>query len=144
MSSSSSLRKVLFATGLLLVLGLAAPALAAPEGVTTPVPALRLTPRRLGASLASLIGIAGLVCAGAAVPGAGASRHGSFRVRVRKAAMAAGIVSATLGLLVIVTTRGGFGTGQGLAGGIVALGLGLSSIGLALRARRNAQSSADA
>jgi hypothetical protein len=136
---SSPLRKVLFATGLLLVLGLAAPAPATPAGVTTRAPALSVTPRRLGASLASLIGLGGLVCAGVAGASAGASGRGSLRLGARKAGLVAGTVSATVGLLVILTARGGFGTGQGLAGGIVALALGLSSVALALRARRKAQ-----
>jgi hypothetical protein len=124
---ASFLQKLTFVAGpLLLLLCFGRPAAAAPGSVK----ALSLTPRRVGASVASLVGVGGLVCGGLAV-----ARRKARPGKARAVALAAGVVSATLGLLVIATARGGFGTGQGLAGGIVALALGLSSIALAVRAR---------
>lgn len=125
---ASFLRKLTFAAApFLLLLCLALPAAAAPASVA----ALSLTPRRAGASVASLVGLAGLVCGAVAL-----ARRQARPGKLRAVALGAGLVSATLGVLVIATTRGGFGTGQGLAGGIVALALGLLSVALALRARR--------
>jgi len=124
---ASFLQKLTFVAGplLLLLLCFARPVAAAPGSVN----ALSLTPRRVGASVASLVGLGGLVCGGLAL-----ARRKAPPGKPRAVALAAGAVSATLGLLVIATARGGFGTGQGLAGGIAALALGLSSVALALRA----------
>jgi hypothetical protein len=102
---------------------------------------------RLGAVVAALIGVTGLVLGGLALArstrradaGAGA---GSTRSRA-VAALVAGLTGMALGALVVATADGGLGTGNGLGGGIVALLVGLGAVvlgGLALtRSRRTAR-----
>ena len=84
---------------------------------------------RLGAIVAGLVGLTGVVLGGLALRSAGRLGTGSGRSGAI-AALAAGLIGTTLGGLVVVTADGGIGTGNGLGGGIVALVVGL--IGMAL------------
>jgi hypothetical protein len=94
---------------------------------------------RLGAIVAGLVGLAGVVIGGRALRPAGRIGTGSGRLRAI-VALVAGLIAMALGGLVVVTAGGGIGTGNGLGGGIVALVVGLLGTvlgGLALaRSRR--------
>jgi hypothetical protein len=95
--------------------------------------ALALGPGRLGATVAGLLGLVGVVAGGLALarrdgaPGAG-RRRGT-------AALAAGLVAVALGALVVVTAEGGVGTGNGLGGGVVAVVVGVAAVVLGVLAR---------
>jgi hypothetical protein len=91
-------------------------------------------PGRIGASVAALVGLAGVV-----LGVLGLVRRARRRSLV---ALAAGLVGLALGGLVAVTADGGVGTGNGLGGAYLALVVGLaatvlSGLGLA-RTRRPA------
>ncbi|KAM3094942.1 DUF6223 family protein [Phormidesmis sp. 146-12] len=99
-----------------------------------------MTPGRLVASSAAVLGLVGVVIGGLAlVRPAGRFGTASGRLGVI-VALAAGLISMAVGGLVVATSPGGFGTGGGLAGAIVAVVLGLIATavgGLALaRSRR--------
>ena len=103
-------------------------------------PAVRVytvSPGRLGAIVAGLVGLIGEVLGSRALRSAG--RTGSGR-SVALVALVAGLIGMALGGLVVATAGGGIGTGNGLGGGIVALVVGLLGVvlgGLALaRSRR--------
>ncbi|WP_199516777.1 DUF6223 family protein [Nucisporomicrobium flavum] len=91
---------------------------------------------RLVPSIAALIALAGVVVGGWALARTG--RAGAERAAA--AAMTAGLVSAVVGGLHAANAAGGLGTGNGLAGAVVALVLGAIATviaGLALlRTRR--------
>jgi hypothetical protein len=95
-----------------------------------------MTPGRLGANVAAVLGLIGVVFGGVALarPSGRFGRPGSF------IALAAGLIGVALGGLVAAISGGRIGTGGGLAGAIIALVLGLIAIalgGLALaRSRR--------
>jgi len=101
------------------------------------VSAFSMTPGRLKASLAALVGLIGLVAGAVALArprGAGNGMRGGV------VSLVAGLLGMTLGGLVVATAGGGLGTGHGLGGGIVALvagsiGVILGGLGVA-RARR--------
>jgi hypothetical protein len=109
---------VVAVTALLVGFGLATPAAAQPAdvGVAT------LTSGRLGALVAALVGLTGMIIGGLALRSAG-------RVATHKpvVALVAGLIGMTLGGLVVVSADGGLGTGNGLGGGVVALVVGLIS-----------------
>jgi len=125
----------LIAVVILLLLGfaLATPAAAQADSVSPFV----VTPGRLAASVASLIGVFGVVAGARAATRArraGAPRTGHL-------ALLAGVISMAVGGLVVATAKGGLGTGHGLGGGIVSLVTGSMSValaGLARTARRRA------
>jgi hypothetical protein len=95
---------------------------------------------RLGALVAGLVGLTGVVIGGRALARS-ASRIGSGNGRRgASAAVVAGLIGMALGGLVVATSAGGIGTGNGRGGGIVALVVGLISIvlgGLALARSRH-------
>jgi hypothetical protein len=100
-----------------------------------------MTPGRLGAVVAALVGLIGVVIGGLALRSAGRIGTGNGRSGAI-AALVAGVIGLALGGLVVVTADGGIGTGNGLGGGVVALVVGLIGValgGLALaRSRRKA------
>ncbi|QLQ38814.1 DUF6223 family protein [Micromonospora robiginosa] len=91
---------------------------------------------RFGATAFALVSLAGVVIGGLAVRRAGA---GGRRALL---AVATGLVGLVLSAVHLATTTGGFGTGQGRAGAIVGVVLGLVGVGLGglalARARRTA------
>jgi hypothetical protein len=112
--------------------------------LATPCPAqadsvspFALTPERLAASLASLIGLVGVAAGGLALARARRSANAPRRANL---ALLAGLISIAVGGLVVATAKGGLGTGHGLGGGILALVAGSMSVTLAgltrTRARR--------
>jgi len=94
------------------------------------VSAYTLTPERIAASSAALVGLVGAVIGGLALARS-ASRTGSRSGR-RGAivALVLGPIGLVIGGVVVATADGGLGTGNGLGGGIVAMMVGL--IGMAL------------
>jgi|ERR1041384_337630 hypothetical protein len=99
-----------------------------------------LTPRRLWATMAAMLALAGVVVGGLALArsagriGAGNGRTGAV------VALAAGLIAVINGALNLAMARGGPGTGNGVVGGAVALVLALVAMtlgGMALaRSRR--------
>jgi hypothetical protein len=93
-----------------------------------------MTPRRIGASLAVMVALTGAVTGGLALARNGNRRRGAIL------AMILGPFGLVAGGLVVATAKGGLGTGNGLAGGVVAATVGLIDMalgGLALvRSRR--------
>ena len=122
--------------------GLAASA-TAQESVRPPaVSPYTLTPERITASVAAVVGLIGAVVGGLALArsagriGSGGGRRGAI------VALVLGPIGLVIGGLVVATADGGLGTGNGLGGGIVAMMVGLIGValgGLALaRSRRTA------
>ncbi|HET6856569.1 MAG TPA: DUF6223 family protein [Streptomyces sp.] len=118
--------------------------LAAPEAAYAdfqPVAAsvFTMSAGRLGATVAGLVGLTGVVIGGLVLRSVG-----RFATRNRRggatAGLVAGLIAMSLGGLVVATSDSGIGTGNGRGGAFVALVLGLISMvlgGLALaRARR--------
>jgi hypothetical protein len=140
-------RSVLIRTCLLVTLvlvGMVEPALPAAAQMLDQTPAVNvytLTPKRIAASVAGVLGLMGAVVGGVAV--ARTTRRGTGNAR--RGAVIALLLGATgllVGGLVVATADGGLGTGNGLGGGVVALFVGLTGMvlgGLALsRSRRSA------
>jgi Family of unknown function (DUF6223) len=99
------------------------------------------TPRRLWATTATLLALAGVVIGGLALRrsagriGAGNARTGPIM------ALVVGLIAVVNGVLNLAVATGGLGTGNGVVGGAVALVLGLIAIalgGLALARTRGA------
>lgn len=95
-----------------------------------------LSAGRIGAAAAVVVGLTGVFLGWRALarPTGGRSKAG--------AAMVAGVISLALGGLVVVTSDGSVGTGNGLGGAIVALLVGLIATalgGLALARRHGGQ-----
>src|SRR5687768_13680422 len=85
---------------------------------------------RIGAILAVVVGLIGVVIGGLTLArsgGGGAAGNGRHRAMV---ALALGPIALIMGGLVVITAKGGVGTGHGLGGGVVAMVVGL--IGMAL------------
>ena len=101
-----------------------------------------LSPGRMGAIVAALVGLTGAVMGGRALArsagrlGTSAGRRGAI------VALVLGPIGLVIGGLVVATADGGVGTGNGLGGGVVAMVIGLIGVtlgGLALaRSRRPA------
>ncbi|MCZ7440359.1 DUF6223 family protein [Micromonospora sp. WMMC241] len=91
---------------------------------------------RFGATAFALLSLASVIIGGLAV-----SRPGTGHRRTLLA-LATGAVGLVLSALHLATTTGGFGTGQGRAGAIVGVVLGVVGVGLGglalARARRTA------
>lgn len=131
---------LLLAAALIGGLGLAAPAAAQVSDQPPAVSAYTLTPERLAASGAAVVGLIGAVIGGLALArsagriGAGNGRRGAI------VALVMGPIGLVIGGLVVVTADSGLGTGNGLGGAIVAMAVGLIGLvlgGLALaRSRR--------
>ncbi|WP_327000215.1 DUF6223 family protein [Dactylosporangium sp. NBC_01737] len=94
---------------------------------------------RLVPTVAAVIGLAGVVIGGLALA---RSARGAAVQTLAVAALVAGLISAVVGGLHAANAGGGVGTGNGLAGAVVAVVLGLVAVALALvamaRARRHA------
>jgi len=100
-----------------------------------------LTPRRLWATTAAVLALAGVVMGGLALArpasrfGAASGRRGAM------VALVAGVIAVVNGGLNLVVANGGPGTGNGVVGGAAAFVLGLITLalgGLALARRRTA------
>jgi hypothetical protein len=118
--------------------GIAAPAAAQGSDRPPAVSAYTLTPKRITATAAAVVGLIGAAIGGLALArsagriGIGNGRRGSI------VALVMGPIGLVIGGLVVATADGGLGTGNGLGGGIVAMILGL--IGMALGALALARS----
>jgi Family of unknown function (DUF6223) len=89
-----------------------------------------LTPKRMVASAAAVVGLSSAVIGGLAMA-LSAGRIGSGNRRRRAiVALVLGPIGLVIGGLVVATADGGLGTGNGIAGGIVAMIVGL--VGMAL------------
>jgi hypothetical protein len=115
--------------------GLATPAAAHVWVQSAPASVYAMSSGRLGAIVAALLGLTGVVIGGLSLArsagriGTGNGRRGAI------AAGVAGLISVVVGGLHSANSAGGFGTGNGLAGAIVAMLVGLISMvlgGLAL------------
>lgn len=118
----------LAAAALMIGFGLAGPASAQVSDQPPAVRAYTLTPERIAASVAAVVGLIGAVIGGFALArsagGAGNGRRGAI------VALVMGPIGLVIGGLIVATADGGLGTGNGLGGGVVAMLLGL--IGIAL------------
>ena len=132
----------LLAAALIAGFGLAAPAAALVSDQPPAVSVTAVTPERIAASVAAVVGLIGAVIGGLALArSAGRIGTGNGR-RGAKVALVMGPIGLVIGGLVVATADGGIGTGNGVAGGIVAMMVGLIDMalgGLALaRSRRTA------
>ena len=103
-------------------------------------PVYTMTPERIAASTAALVGLVAAITGGLALArSAGRIGNGNGR-RGAIVALVLAPIGLVIGGLVVATADGGVGTGNGLAGGVVAMMVGLIGMalgGLALaRARR--------
>jgi hypothetical protein len=116
------------ATGVLVAFGLAAPAAAQVSGQPAAT-IYTMTPERIAASTAAVVGLIAAVVGGLALVRAvrGIGNRGRRGAIV---ALVLGLTGLVIGALVVATADGGVGTGNGVAGGVVAMMLGL--IGTAL------------
>ena len=122
--------------------GLAAPAAAHVSAQPAAVSVYTMSPGRIGAIVAIVVGLIGAAIGGRALArsagriGTGNGRRGAI------VALVLGPIGLVIGGLVVATADGGLGTGHGLGGGIVAIIVGLIGMalgGLALaRSRRTA------
>ncbi|MFI6263481.1 DUF6223 family protein [Micromonospora sp. NPDC051006] len=120
--------------------GLAAPAAAHVSVQPAAADVFAMSAGRLGASVAAVVGLIGVVIGGLALARP-ATRIGTANGRGGALmALVAGLIGIVLGGLVVATSDSGIGTGNGRGGAYVALVVGLIGIvlgGLALaRARR--------
>ncbi len=119
--------------------GLVTPAAAHVLVQPDPASVYAMSSGRLGAIVAALVGLTGVVIGGLALARSGRIGTGTGG-RGAIVALVAGLIGMALGGLVVATSDGGIGTGNGLGGAIVALVVGLIGMvlgGLALaRSRR--------
>lgn len=111
----------------------AAPVVAATLGLTSPagarasiqdaVTVYTMSPGRIGALMAVVVGLSAVVIGGLAL--ARSARGTSHARRGALAALVLGPSALLGGALVVATAGGGIGTGNGLGGGIVALLVGV-------------------
>jgi hypothetical protein len=103
-------------------------------------PVYTMTPERIAASTAVLVGLIGAIIGGLALARAAGRIGNSNGRRGAIVALLLAPIGLVIGGLVVATADGGVGTGNGLAGGVVAMMVGLVGMalgGLALaRARR--------
>jgi hypothetical protein len=109
--------------------GLAASAAAQVSVQPAAAPVYSMTPERIAASTAAVVGLIGAVIGGLALARS-VRRIGNNGRRGAIVALVLGPIGLVLGGLVVATADGGVGTGNGLAGGVVAIMVGL--IGIAL------------
>ncbi|WP_247662701.1 DUF6223 family protein [Micromonospora sp. U21] len=138
-----SVRLVLTAAGAVLIggPGFAAPAAAHASAQPIAAGVDTMSAGRLGASVAAVLGLAGVLIGGLALVrptsrlGTGNGRLGAMM------ALAVGLIGIALGGLVVATSDSGIGTGNGRGGAYVALVVGLIAVvlgGLALARSRRA------
>jgi len=108
--------------------GLAARAAPQVSGSSPTVPAYTMTPRRMAASGAAVVGLLGAVIGGLALARS-ARRAGTGR-RGAIVALVMGPIGSTIGAVVVATAKGGLGTGNGLGGGVAAMTVGVVGIAL--------------
>jgi Family of unknown function (DUF6223) len=126
----SRVTDLLAAAALVGGLGLAAPAAAQVSAQPADVNVYTMSPGRIGAMVAAVVGLIGAVIGWRALArsagriGTGDGRRGAI------VALVLGPIGLIIGGLVVATADGGLGTGHGLGGGIVAMIVGL--IGTAL------------
>jgi uncharacterized protein DUF6223 len=129
----------LLAAAVVAGLGLAAPVAAQVSAQPAAVTVHTMTPERIAASTAVLVGMIGAVIGGLALARS-ARRIGNGGRRGAIVALVLGPIGLVIGGLVVATADGGLGTGHGLGGGVVAMVVGLIGMilgGLALaRSRR--------
>ena len=123
-------------------LGLSSEAAAQVSGQPPGVTVTTLTPERIAAALAVLVGLTGAIIGGLALArsagriGTGNGRRGAIL------ALVMGPIGLVMGGVVVATADGGLGTGNGLGGAMIAMVVGLIGMilgGLALaRFRRSA------
>ena len=117
-----TLRKAIAITALIVGLGLAAPQ-AAQVSAEAPANPDTFTPKRIMASGAVVTGLIGAVIGALALTrSAGGAGHG---LRGATGALVLGPIAVMTGGIVVATAAGGIGTGNGVAGGIVAIVVGL-------------------
>jgi len=110
--------------------GLAAPAAAQVSDQPAAATVYTMTPERIAASTAAVVGLIGAIIGGLALArSAGRIGNGNGR-RGAILALVLGPIGLVIGGLVVATADGGVGTGNGLAGAVVAMMVGL--IGMAL------------
>ena len=99
-----------------------------------------LTPKRIAASGATVVGLIGAVIGGLSLARSAGRTDARSGRRGAMVALLMGPIGLLAGGLVVATADGGLGTGNGIAGGIVAIVVGLIGItlgGMALaRSRR--------
>jgi hypothetical protein len=110
--------------------GLAAPAAAHQSVQPAAVSVYTMSPGRIGAIVAAVVGLIGAVIGGRALARSAGRIGTSNDRRGAVVALVMGPIGLVIGGLVVATADGGLGTGNGLGGGIVAMGVGL--IGMAL------------
>ena len=126
----SRVTHLLAAAALVAGFGLAAPAAAQVSDQPPAVSVYTLTPERIAATMAAVVGLIGAVIGGLALArSAGRIGAGNGR-RAAIVALVMGPIGLVIGGLVVATADGGLGTGNGLGGGVVAMVVGL--IGMAL------------
>ena len=119
----------LLAAALIVGFGLAAPAAAQVSDQPPAARAYTLTPERVAASAAAVVGLIGAVIGGLALARASRTGVGNGR-RGALVALVLGPIGLVIGGVVVATADGGLGTGNGIAGGIVAMMVGLIGMGL--------------
>ena len=120
---------VLAAVALIGVFGLAAPTAGQVSDQSPTVTVTTLTPERIVASAAAVVGLIGAIIGGLALLRS-VRRIGNSGRRGAIVALILGPISLVTGGLIVATADGGLGTGNGIAGGFVAIALSL--IGMAL------------
>lgn len=120
---------VLATAALIGVFGLAAPAVAQVSDQPPTVTVTTLTRERIVASAAAVVGLIGAILGGLALARS-IRRIGNSGRRGAIVALILGPISLVTGGLIVATADGGLGTGNGIAGGFVAIALSL--IGMAL------------
>jgi hypothetical protein len=120
---------LLAAAALVAGFGLAAPAAAQVSAQPAAASVYTMSPGRVEAILAAVVGLLGAVIGGLALARS-VRRIGNGGRRGAIAALVLGPIGLAIGGLVVATAAGGVGAGNGLAGGVVAMMLGLSGTAL--------------
>jgi hypothetical protein len=112
------------------VAGLGPAAAAAAQALDHPpaVAVTTLTPERMAAALAIVVGLIGAVIGVLAVAGSARGIHTGSGRRGAIVALVMGPTGLVIGGLVVVTADGGLGTGNGLGGAVVAMVVGIISM----------------
>lgn len=122
--------------------GLVAPAAAQVSDQPPAVNAYTLTPERIAASVAAVVGLIGAVIGGLALARSAGRLGNDNGRRGALTALVLGPIGVLIGGLVVATADGGLGTGNGLGGGIVAIAVGLIGMSLGGLARARSRRTA--